>query len=158
MFELHAAPPSPGEILQEEFLAPLGMTQVQLAERIGVPVQRINTLIHGKRGITPETAILLAGAFGTSAEFWMNLQQSTDLWAARQKHARTKRAPVPRVGNRVLSRVQTAAASKSHGPARVGAHNSLGGASGSSRGAKAAGSKVKVTKRRAEGRARGKRG
>lgn len=84
MVELNAPPPTAGEVLLEEFLKPMNMSQVQLAERVGVPVQRINTLIHGKRGVTAETAILLASAFGTSAEFWLNLQQATDLWNARK--------------------------------------------------------------------------
>jgi len=72
-------PTHPGEILQEEFIAPLGLTQVELAKHLGVPVQRINELVRGKRGITPETAWLLAGAFDTTPEFWINLQTSYDL-------------------------------------------------------------------------------
>ena len=72
-------PTHPGEILSEEFLAPLGLTQVALAEHLGVPVQRINELVRGKRGVTPETAWLLAGALGTTAEFWVNLQTNHDL-------------------------------------------------------------------------------
>ncbi len=69
----------PGVILQEEFLRPLGITQVGLAGHLGVPVQRINELIRGKRGITPETAWLLAQALGTSPEFWIHLQTAYDL-------------------------------------------------------------------------------
>lgn len=78
----HRPPTHPGEILAQEFLAPLGMTQAALAQRMGVPLQRVNTLIAGKRGVTPETAILLARAFGTSSQFWMNLQTAFDLWHA----------------------------------------------------------------------------
>ena len=59
-------PTHPGEVLNEEFLKPLGLTQVALAAHLGVPVQRINELVRGKRGVTPETAWLLAGAFGTT--------------------------------------------------------------------------------------------
>ena len=62
-------PTHPGEILLEEFLKPKGMTQVDLAQKIGVPVQRINTLINGKRACTAETAVLLSKALGTSPEF-----------------------------------------------------------------------------------------
>lgn len=76
-------PTHPGEVLSEEFLKPLGLTQVALAEHLGVPVQRINELVRGKRGVTPETAWLLAGAFGTTPDFWINLQTSRDLAATR---------------------------------------------------------------------------
>lgn len=76
-------PTHPGEILGEDFLKPLGITQVALAEHLGVPVQRINELVRGKRGVTPETAWLLAGAFGTTPEFWVNLQAQHDLARAR---------------------------------------------------------------------------
>ena len=78
-------PTHPGEVLKEEFLTPLGLTQVALAAHIGVPVQRVNETIRGKRGITPETAWLLAQAFGTSAQFWVNLQANYDLASARPK-------------------------------------------------------------------------
>ncbi len=76
-------PTHPGEILSEEFLKPLGITQVALAEHLGVPVQRINELVRGKRGVTPKTAWLLSGALDTSPEFWLNLQVSHDLVVAR---------------------------------------------------------------------------
>lgn len=76
-------PTHPGEILLEEFLVPMGLTQVELAKHIGVPVQRINEIIRGKRGITPETAWLLGLAFGTSPQFWANLQMNYDLAAGR---------------------------------------------------------------------------
>jgi len=68
---------------------PLGMTQVALAEKMGVPLQRVNTLVNGKRGVTAETAILLADVLGTTPEFWMNLQVSLDLWTARRAMKRT---------------------------------------------------------------------
>ena len=76
-------PTHPGAILSEEFLKPLGVTQVALAGHLGVPVQRINELVRGKRGVTPETAWLLAGAFGTTPEFWLALQTNHDLVRAR---------------------------------------------------------------------------
>jgi addiction module HigA family antidote len=72
-------PTHPGEVLREEFLVPLGQSQVALAEHLGVPVQRINEIVRGKRGITPETAWLLSQALGTTPEFWLNLQAAYDL-------------------------------------------------------------------------------
>jgi addiction module HigA family antidote len=78
-------PTHPGEILLEEFLNPLGLSQVAFASHIGVPVQRINEIVRGKRGITPETAWLFADAFGTSPEFWLNLQTNYDLVRSRPK-------------------------------------------------------------------------
>lgn len=76
-------PTHPGEVLLEEFLVPLGVTQVALARHLGVSVQRVNELVRGKRGITPETAWLLAGALGTTPQFWVNLQTNYDLAVSR---------------------------------------------------------------------------
>ena len=84
MIPKNRPPTPPGEILLEEFLKPLGMTQVALAEKMGVPIQRVNTLVNGKRGVTAETAILLADVLGTTPEFWMNLQMAFDLWHAKK--------------------------------------------------------------------------
>ncbi len=75
----------PGEILLEDFLKPLGVSQVALAEHLDIPVQRINELVRGKRGVTPQTAWLLAGALGTTPEFWINLQANHDLVRNRPK-------------------------------------------------------------------------
>ena len=72
-------PTHPGEILLEEFLNPLGLSQVAFARHIGVPVQRINEIVRGKRGVTPDTAWLFAQALGTTPEFWINLQSACDL-------------------------------------------------------------------------------
>jgi addiction module HigA family antidote len=72
-------PTHPGEILLEEFLKPLDISQVALAKHISVSTQRVNELVRGKRGITPETAWLLGQALGTTAEFWTNLQSTYDL-------------------------------------------------------------------------------
>lgn len=69
----------PGEILKEEFLDPVGITQVAFAQHIGVPLQRVNEIIRSKRGITPETAWLFSQALGTTPQFWMNLQNAYDL-------------------------------------------------------------------------------
>lgn len=83
MIPENRVPAHPGVILLEEFLQPLGLTQVALAEHIGVPVQRINQLVRGKRGVTPETAWLLSRALGTTPEFWTNLQALHDLARSR---------------------------------------------------------------------------
>jgi antitoxin HigA-1 len=77
----------PGEVLREEFLAELGIPQTELASKLGIPVQRINEIVNGKRGITPDTAWLFAGAFGTTPEFWMNLQAAHDLSRNRPSRA-----------------------------------------------------------------------
>ena len=69
----------PGEILQYEFLEPLEISQAELARHLDVPNQRINELVKGKRGITPDTAWLLSKALNTTPEFWMNLQTNYDL-------------------------------------------------------------------------------
>lgn len=84
MIPEHRKPSHPGEILLREFLEPMHLSQVELARRMGVPVQRVNTLVNGKRDMTAETAILLSQAFKTSAEFWMNLQGALDLYEARE--------------------------------------------------------------------------
>ena len=78
-------PTHPGEILLEEFLTPLGLSQVAFAGHIGVPVQRVNEIVRGKRGITPESAWLFAEALGTTPEFWMNLQSNNDLVRSKPK-------------------------------------------------------------------------
>ena len=78
-------PTHPGEILLEEFLKPLGLTQVAFSKHIGVPIQRINEIIRGKRGVTSETAWLFSQAFGTTPQFWLNLQANYDLARNRPK-------------------------------------------------------------------------
>ena len=78
-------PTHPGEILREEFLLPMDITQQQLADAIHVPFQRINELVNGKRGVTPSTSLRLAKFFGVSEDFWMNLQVRWDLYRARKK-------------------------------------------------------------------------
>lgn len=72
-------PIHPGEVLWEEFLKPMGISQNRLALNIGVPPRRINEIVLGKRGITADTALRLAKFFGTSAEFWLGLQSQYDL-------------------------------------------------------------------------------
>lgn len=73
------APVHPGEILMEEFLEPMGISQYKLAKNINVPPRRINEIVHGKRAITADTALRLAKFFDTSAQFWLNLQSHYDL-------------------------------------------------------------------------------
>ena len=81
------APVHPGEILAEEYLTPLGVTQHRLAVAIGVPPRRINEIVHGKRRISADTALRLARFFGTSERFWLNLQSRYDLEVQRDKLA-----------------------------------------------------------------------
>ena len=79
-------PTHPGEILLEEFLIPMNISQVTLAKHLGILIQRINEIVRGKRGITPVTAWLLSQAFGNTPEFWMNLQVTYDLARSQPKH------------------------------------------------------------------------
>jgi antitoxin HigA-1 len=83
----HRPPTHPGEMLLEEFLIPMGLTQRQLAHVIQVPYQRVNEIVNGKRGVTPATSLRLARFFGTSPGFWMNLQSRWDLYHAQQEEA-----------------------------------------------------------------------
>lgn len=80
----HRTPTHPAEMLREEFLVPMGLTQRELAHAIRVPYQRVNDLINGRRGVTPSTALRLGKFFGMSASFWMNLQLRWDLYWAEQ--------------------------------------------------------------------------
>lgn len=81
-------PTHPGDMLLEEFLKPMSLTQRELADGIHVPYQRVNEIINGKRGITPSTALRLAKYFGNTEGFWMNLQFRWDLYEARESEAR----------------------------------------------------------------------
>lgn len=80
----HREPTHPGEMLLEEFLIPMGITQRELADAIRVPYQRVNEIINKRRGITPGTALRLAKFFGLSEDFWMSLQLRWDLFKAKQ--------------------------------------------------------------------------
>ncbi|MDX2221547.1 MAG: HigA family addiction module antitoxin [Rhodospirillaceae bacterium] len=84
-------PIPPGEILVEEFLKPLGVSQNQLARALGVAPSRINDIVHGRRGMSAETALGLALFFGTTPEFWLNLQTRYDLKAAERAHGKSLR-------------------------------------------------------------------
>jgi antitoxin HigA-1 len=77
-------PTHPGEMLLEEFIKPLGIRQTELAEWMGVSYPRLNELIHGKRGVTPDTALRLEQVFGMGAQFWLNLQLAWELYHARR--------------------------------------------------------------------------
>jgi antitoxin HigA-1 len=85
----------PGEILREEFLQPMGLSVYELAKQIHVPAPRVNDIVLEKRGVTADTAVRLAKFFGTSEQFWMNLQAAYEIRSARQKLSQT------------LSRIQT---------------------------------------------------
>ena len=87
----HREPTHPGEMLLEEFLNPMGITQRELAEKIHVPYQRVNEIINKRRGITPSTALRLAKLFRVSEDFWMNLQLRWDLYRARVNEAKELR-------------------------------------------------------------------
>lgn len=83
MIPTHRTATHPGVILLKEFLEPMGLTQKALAHHVGIPVQRVNEIVRGKRGVSPDTAWLLSEAFNTSPEFWLNLQTTHDLSAHR---------------------------------------------------------------------------
>ena len=83
----HRTPTHPGEMLIEEFLKPMGLTQRELADAIHVPYQRINEIINGRRGMTPSTALRLSKFFGMTPDFWMNLQLRWDLYFANKSEA-----------------------------------------------------------------------
>ena len=83
----HRKPTHPGEMLLEEFLKPLGISQRDLADNIHVPYQRVNELVNGRRGVTPSTALRLAKYFGNSVEFWISLQYRWDLYRVMKSEA-----------------------------------------------------------------------
>ena len=91
----HRTPTHPGEMLLEEFLNPMGITQRDLADNIHVPYQRVNEIVNRRRGITPSTALRLAKFFNMSADFWMNLQLRWDLYFAQQDEVKTLEAIHP---------------------------------------------------------------
>ena len=95
MLPRNRIPTHPGEILLEEYLKPLRITQVAFASHIGVPLQRINEIVRGRRGVTPETAWLLSQALGTTPELWLNLQRNHDL-ALKRPGKKIRRLGKPR--------------------------------------------------------------
>lgn len=97
----HRPPTHPGEMLLEEFLKPLGISQSAFAIRLGVSFPRLNEIIRGKRSVTPDTALRLARVLGMSADFWLGLQQDWDLWHAmrgEEAAAIEKLEPLRRLG------------------------------------------------------------
>ena len=87
----HREPTHPGEMLLEEFLDPMGLSQRDVSEAIGVPYQRINELVNRHRGVSPSTALRLSKFLGTSADFWLHLQQRWDLYHAERAEAKALR-------------------------------------------------------------------
>ena len=84
----YRSPTHPGEMLLKEFLEPMEITQQTLAQAIGVPYQRVNELVNGKRGITPSTALRLSKYFGNSPGFWLNLQNNWEIYHAQKAEAK----------------------------------------------------------------------
>ncbi len=97
-------PTHPGEMLLEEFVKPLGLTQTELARRLGVSYPRLNEIVKGRRSVTPDTALRLARVLGMSADFWLGLQQDWDLWHAMnapEAEEISRLKPLPREGMNV---------------------------------------------------------
>lgn len=90
MLPKNRAPTHPGEMLLKEFLEPLGITQKDFAQHVGWTYARLNEIIHGKRGVTANSALTLADAFNMEADFWLNLQKNWDLWHAAKHHQLVK--------------------------------------------------------------------
>lgn len=95
MPEERLAPVHPGEVLLEEFLSPLGLSQYRLAKSLKVPPRRINEIVHGRRAVSADTALRLARFFGTSDRFWLNLQAAYDLDVERDRLGDRIRQEVP---------------------------------------------------------------
>ena len=91
----HREPTHPGEMLLEEFLIPMGITQKELANAIHVPYQRVNEIVNKKRGITPSTALRLAKFFGMSEDFWINIQLRWELYKAKSRESKELKAIKP---------------------------------------------------------------
>jgi addiction module HigA family antidote len=98
----------PGQVLLAEFLEPLHLTQAEFARALSIPVNRVNELVRGKRGITPESAILFADYFKNSAEFWMNLQTAHDLSRVRRAKGKGLRKRPGRIAQIKTSRAHSA--------------------------------------------------
>ena len=95
MLPKHRPPTHPGEMLLNEFLEPMGMTQMGLAKHLDWPYARLNEIIKGKRGISAASALDLGEALRTGPEFWLNLQRNWDLWHSLKKHKKVK--PLPQI-------------------------------------------------------------
>lgn len=90
MLPIDRAPTHPGEMLLEEFIKPMGMSQKEFANHLGWTYAKLNEIVHCKRRITPETALALADALNIEPEFWLNLQRDWDLWHAKKRHKKIK--------------------------------------------------------------------
>ncbi len=101
-------PTHPGDMLLKEFLAPLGMTQRNLANAIHVSYQRVNEVVRGRRGVTPSTALRLSRLFGTSPDFWLSLQLRWDLYHVQRAEADLLEKIQPREGEGTLARAAEA--------------------------------------------------
>ena len=97
MLVIEREPTAPGEILEEEFLRPLNMTQKQLADHLGCDVKVVNRIVNSKTSISAEMAIKLSSTFGTSPEFWLNAQQAVDIYRAKQRIRKTPK-PLIQIG------------------------------------------------------------
>ena len=95
--EITRKPTTPGEILHEEFLKPLGMSQKNLADHVGCDVKVVNRIVNGRTSVTAEMALKLGASFQTSPDFWLNAQKAVDLYEARS-HLRRLPKPLPAVG------------------------------------------------------------
>ncbi|MCH2533124.1 MAG: HigA family addiction module antitoxin [Bdellovibrionales bacterium] len=91
MLPKNRKPTHPGEMLLEEFLKPLNLTQQSFAKHMGWTYAKVNEIVNGKRGVSPEVALSLADAFSNTPQFWMNLQSQHDLWVALQEHKEKKK-------------------------------------------------------------------
>ncbi len=91
MLPKNRKPTHPGEMLLEEFLKPLNLTQQSFAKHMGWTYAKVNEIVNGKRGVSPEVALSLSDAFSNTPQFWMNLQSQYDLWMAMQKHKEKKK-------------------------------------------------------------------
>ena len=100
MLSTERKPVSVGEMLVEEFLAPLGLTQSALAEAMGVQRKHVNELCNDRRNVTAATALILARVFGNSPDFWLNVQRRSDLWAVSYTHLDVYKRQVLRVAAR----------------------------------------------------------
>ena len=98
MIPKNRTPTHPGEMLLEEFLNPIGMTQKEFADHLGWTYAKLNELVRGKRGVTPDTALDLADAFKMEPDFWMNLQRDWELYKAKKQHKKVKY-----LGKRILN-------------------------------------------------------
>ncbi|MBU2628420.1 MAG: HigA family addiction module antidote protein, partial [Proteobacteria bacterium] len=96
-------PTHPGEMLLEEFLIPMGMTQRELAKAIHVPYQRVNEIVNRRRGVTPSTALRLAKLFEMSEDFWVNLQLRWDLYKVKQAEAEELKTIKPFIQNTIVA-------------------------------------------------------